>query len=105
MKLFPNDVLGIKPNDILDGKNRKRKDRYNKVQKQVDEAIDSLLEVSQEYYVTWSGPDQVPTYISISEESEEEAARVLVDNTSFLTQSMPYTDQKHVERRKILLMR
>ena len=47
MKLFPNDVLGIKPNDILDGKNRKRKDRYNKVQKQVDEAIDSLLEVSQ----------------------------------------------------------
>lgn len=58
----------------------------------VDYAIDTLLETSwhnPEYYVTWSGPDQVPSFIAISKESAEDAAKVLVDNTTFLTQSHP----------------
>ena len=38
MKLYPNDILGIEANDIIDGKDGKRKDRYNKIQKQVQES-------------------------------------------------------------------
>ena len=64
MKYSPNDILGIDPNDILDGKNRKRKSRYKKEQPQVTEAEYQGKKVTlNKPFRTPDGPKKFSVYV------------------------------------------